>query len=305
MKIVALHFSLILLLSSVSSARLQIDSISADSTIDISQQTDSTINTITTQDTLPRILDRKIINTAFPVGEKLTFTVRYGFIKAGEATMSVEEIVPINNRSAYKFVTTARSGRSFDWIFKVRDQVQSWIDTEGLYSWKYIKSLREGGYKFDLIVDYDQYYGNARIQEIRYEDDEPLRIRDQKEFDLPIPKYVLDVLGSFYFVRTQPLRVGMPLYITNHDNAKVYDLKVIIQKRETIEVSAGKFRCLMVEPQLRGDAIFKQKGRLWVWLSDDEYKIPVQMKSAVFVGSITTELKKIEGLPLPLPSQIK
>jgi hypothetical protein len=31
----------------------------------------------------------------------------------------------------------------------------------------------------------------------------------------------------------------------------------------------------------------------------------VEMKSAVFVGSITTELQKIEGIQLPLPSQIK
>jgi hypothetical protein len=70
-------------------------------------------------------------------------------------------------------------------------------------------------------------------------------------------------------------------------------------------VKAGKFRCIVVKPELRGDAIFQQKGELWVWVSDDQYKIPVQMKSAVFIGSITTELKEIEGIPLPLPSQLK
>ncbi|HFE63918.1 MAG TPA: DUF3108 domain-containing protein, partial [Caldithrix sp.] len=50
---------------------------------------------------------------------------------------------------------------------------------------------------------------------------------------------------------------------------------------------------------------FKQKGKLWIWLTDDQYKIPVQMKSAVFIGKITTELTKIEGVPLPLPSQVQ
>ena len=305
MKVTGFLLTLVILLSSIITAKLQTDSVSTDSTVVIPDQADSTETPDPNQDTKPRILDRKIVHDAFQPGEKLTFTVRYGFIKAGEATMAVEEIVSINDRNAYIFVTTARSARSFDWIFKVRDKVQSWVDTEGMFSWKYIKSLREGGYKFDLIVDYDQYYGNARVQEIRYEDEEPLRIRDQKEFSLPIPIYVLDVLGSFYYVRTQPLRIGDPLYITNHDNAKVYDLKVIIQKRETIKVSAGKFKCLVVEPRLRGDAVFKQKGRLWVWITDDQYKLPVQMKSAVFVGSITSELKKIEGIPLPLPSQLK
>ena len=281
------------------------DSLSRDTSALVIAGVDSTVRDSTLSDSLPYVLDRVIPNEAFEVGEKLTFVVRYGIIKAGEATMEVESIVPIGDRQAYKIVSKAKSARTFDLFFKVRDQVESWVDTQGIFSWKFNKFLREGGFKFDLRVDYDQPYGIANVQSIRYEDDEPLRIRDQNEKEVLIPPYVLDILASFYYVRTQNLRVGRPIYITNHDNDKIYDLKVIIQKREVIEVDAGKFRCIMVQPQLLGDAIFQQKGELWVWLSDDQYKIPVQMKSAVFIGSITTELKKIEGISLPLPAQLK
>ena len=260
---------------------------------------------ISETDTLPIPLDRVIPNNAFSVGEKLTFVVRYGFIKAGEATMGVEDIVDVNERKAYKIASTAKSAKAFDVVFKVRDRVETYIDTEGLFSWKFKKMLREGSYKFDLLVDYDQFYSKAIIQSIRYENEEPLRIKNKEEFEIDIPLYVLDILSSFYYVRTQNLRVGYPIYLTNHDNKKIYDLKVIVQKKEVKKVKAGKFRCIMVEPMLRGEAIFKQKGKLWVWLSDDQYKIPVLMKSAVFVGKITTELKKIEGMSLPLPSQIE
>jgi len=256
-------------------------------------------------DSLPNTLDRAIKNNAFHVGEKLSFNVRYGFIKAGEATMEVKRKVPLGTREAYEIISTANSTGTFDFFFKVRDRVESYIDTKGLFSWKFNKKLREGSYKFDLLVDYDQYNGKALVDMIRYNDDDSLTIRKQENFVVDIPPYVLDILAAFYYVRTQKLRVGMPIYLTNHDNKKVYDLRVIVQKRETIKVKAGKFKCIMVQPQLRGEAIFKQKGELWVWLSDDEYKIPVQMKSAVFVGSITTELTKIEGIKLPLPSQIK
>ncbi len=256
-------------------------------------------------DSLPHQLDRVINNNAFHVGEKLSFNVRYGFIKAGEASMEVKGKVPIRDREAYEIISTANSTGTFDFFFKVRDRVESYIDTQGLFSWKFNKKLREGSYKFDLLVDYDQYNGKALIDMIRYNDDDSLTIRKQENFTVDIPPYVLDILAAFYYVRTQKLRVGVPIYLTNHDNKKVYDLRVIVQKRETVKVKAGKFKCIMVQPQLRGEAIFKQKGELWVWLSDDEYKIPVQMKSAVFVGSITTELTKIEGIKLPLPSQIK
>ena len=266
---------------------------------------DSTLNPPVIPEFQPNLLDRQISNQAFQLGEKLTFTVRYGVIKAGEATMEVEEIVLVGDRPAYKIISAARSAKTFDLVFKVRDRVESWVDTLGIFSWKFNKMLREGAYKYDLLVDYHQTHGKAAVQTIRYHDEEPLQIKKQEKFEIDIPPYVLDILASFYYVRTQDLTVGMPVYLSNHDNKKVYDLKVIVQRKEIIKVKAGKFRCIIVQPQLMGEAIFKQKGELWVWLSDDQYKIPVQMKSAVFVGSITTELNKIEGIPLPLPSQIR
>lgn len=277
---------------------------SQDSLLTPYSSSDTTL-TAENSDSLPYSLDRFIPNNAFNVGEKLTFVVRYGIIKAGEATMAVKELVPVGERTAYKIVSTAKSARAFDLFFKVRDRVESYIDTRGIFSWRFNKMLREGSYKFDLLVDYDQYFGKADVESIRYEDSDDLKVKESNNFELSIPPYVLDILASFYYVRTQELRVGMPIYLTNHDNKKVYDLKVIIQKREVIKVNAGKFRCIVVQPVLRGEALFKQKGQLWVWLTDDQYKIPVQMKSAVFVGSITTELTKIEGVLLPLPSQLK
>jgi len=252
------------------------------------------------------LLDRVIENDAFEVGEKLTFKIRYGWIKAGEATMEVRERFMIDDeREAYKIVSTAKSSRGFDPFFKVRDEVETHLDATGFYSWYFSKKLREGGYKYDLLVDYNQAGGSADVKTIRYHKDEPLRVRKTKEFAVDIPEYVLDILGSFYYVRTQELEVGMPLYMTNHDNKKIYELRVIIEKKETIKVKAGKFRCIKVQPVLKGDALFKQKGKLWVWLTDDKYKIPVQMKSKVAVGSITTELIRIEGVATRPPAQLK
>jgi hypothetical protein len=254
----------------------------------------------------PHKLNRVVVNNAFQADEKLTFKIHYGFIKAGEAIMQVKDIVYLEDyKPAYHISTTARSAKFFDVFYKVRDSVETFIDTRGFFSWKYIKHLREGGYIFDLYADYDQRNGIANVETIRYENDELTEIRNREEFQLQIPEYVLDVLCAFYYVRTQELEVGMPIYMSNHDNKKVYDLKVIIQRKERIKVDAGTFDCIMVQPVLQGEAIFKQQGQLWVWLTDDERKIPVQMKSKVAVGSITTELIKIEGVPLPLRAQVK
>lgn len=241
-------------------------------------------------------------NTSFHTGEKLTFKVRYGFIRAGVAVMEVMGESTLNGRSIYHIQTRAKSASGFDFVYKVEDVVDSYIDKEGLFSWKFQKRLREGGYKADLLVDYHPQDSLAEVSFTRYKG--RMEIFKQQNYQVKTPPFVLDVLASLYYVRTQNLEVGRSLYITNHDNKNIYPLEVKVHLKETIETGAGKFRCLLIEPVLKGEGIFKQKGRLKVWLTDDRYKIPVQMTSEIVVGHITTELEKIEGIPSDIPARI-
>ncbi len=236
---------------------------------------------------------------AFRVGEKLTFKIRYGFIKAGEAVMQVKDTLRMRGIPVYHIQTTARSVSAFDWIFKVRDEVNSFVAVNGFYSLRFEKKLREGGYKVDLIVDYLHEDSLAHVRFFRYDRDDR-----NKDFKVKITPYINDILSSFYYVRTQPLKVGHSLHIKNHEKEKVYDLEVKIYKKEILEVDAGTFRCLVVEPLLKGEGIFKQEGRLKIWLTDDPYKIPVQMTSEVAVGHITSELIRIEGIPYKIPAKL-
>lgn len=241
-------------------------------------------------------------NNAFQVGEKLTFRIRYGFITAGTATMSVMREIEYGDYPTYQIRTTAESASSFSWIYKVEDVVYSYLDKFGLFSWRFEKRLREGSYKFDLIARYSPKDSLVKVKNIRYKDN--MEIKKQDEFQLKSKPFVRDVLAAFYFIRSQDLDVGKSIFMSNHDNKKIYDLEVKVYKREILEVEAGKFRCLFIEPLLQGEGIFKQKGRLKVWLTDDQYKIPVQMTSEVIVGHITTELQKIEGLPYKIPAKL-
>jgi hypothetical protein len=243
----------------------------------------------------------KRINQAFRPGEKLTFKIRYGIIRAGTATMFVKKEREFNNRTVYHIQTTAKSAAAFSWIYKVRDKVVSYLDKEGLFSWKFEKYLREGGYKVDLTVNYDPFQSLANVSFIRYHSD--MTIKKEDNYQVKTTPFILDILAAFYYVRTQELEVGKSIFLHNHDKKKINKLEVRVYKKEAIKVKAGKFRCFVVEPLLAGEGIFKQKGRMKVWLTDDQYKIPVQMKSAVFVGSITTELEKIEGVSRPIPSE--
>jgi hypothetical protein len=247
----------------------------------------------------PSLVYPIVENNAFQIGERLTFKVRYGFVRAGTATMSVLKETEMNGYPVYQIQTTAESVSPFSWVYKVDDVVNSFMDKRGLFSWRFEKKLREGGYKIDMLVDYFPEDSLAKIQSIRYKDE-----TEEKRYEVKVPPFAMDALAALYYIRTFPLRIGDIISMVNHDNKKVYNLEVHVYMREDVDTAAGTFRCLRVEPLLKGEGIFQQKGRLLVWLTDDEYKFPVQMTSEVAVGHITTELEKIEGVNHKIPARI-
>ncbi len=221
---------------------------------------------------------RKIENKAFSVGEHLVFEIAYGFIRAGTATMSIPDTQWVRGRPCYHIVTTAQSNKFFSFFFKVRDRVESLIDMDGIFTWRFEKHIREGKFHADKYVEYDQY----------------LREVITKKDTMAVPLYVQDILSSFYYARTVPMEVGDSFDIDNYADGKIYPLKVLVHRKERIKVPAGSFNCIVVEPVLRGEGLFNQKGKLTIWLTDDERKIPVLMKSKVVIGSIDARLKSFK-----------
>jgi hypothetical protein len=221
-------------------------------------------------------LKRVVTNRAFGVGERLEFSVGYGIIKAGTAVMEIPEIVKFNGKKCYHIVSTAKSNKFFSVFFKVDDKVESFMDVHDLYSHGFGKHLREGEFKADISMIFDQ--------------ENHLAIYNNSQDTFSVPPDVQDVLSAFYYVRTQDLQVGRSIFVDNHTDKKNYPLEVRVLRKETIKVPAGTFDCVVVEPILKASGIFQQKGSLTVWLTDDEIKIPVLMKSKVVIGSISTEL---------------
>ena len=218
--------------------------------------------------------DPYIENVAFGVSEKFTFDINYGFINAGTANMEVVRLIDYNKRPCYQIVTTANSNSFFSTFYKVEDRVESIVDALGIFSWRFEKRLKEGGYRSDRMYEFDQ-----RNNKVFYNED-----------TLVVPPQVQDAISVLYYIRTQDLKVGETIRVDNFTDGKLYPLEINILKKETITVKAGTFDCIVVEPLQKGVGIFKHEGKLKVWLTDDRLKMPVQMKSKVIVGSITAEL---------------
>ena len=230
--------------------------------------------------------ERKILHPqAFLPGERLEFVVSFEFIHAGHASMEVlAEEENINGRDCYHIVSKARSNSTVDMFYKVRDKVETWRDIGTGYSRRYAKKLREGRHKYDRQVDYFPEDSIAIVDKKRKKNQlETLKVGP-----------VQDILSCFYETRTRKLEVGKYIELDIEDDDKFYQLQVHVLGKEKVKVPAGEFECFIVEPRLKTSGLFRSEGTLQVWITDDENRMPVLMKSKLYFGRVFAKLVKYQ-----------
>ncbi len=210
-------------------------------------------------------------------GERLVFSIDYGPVNAGEASLEVVEAVDSAGHPCYVVESRASSNRFFSAFYMVRDKVISHIDRRHLFSRYFAKRLREGDYRKNLAIRFDQGAGKAYYADGR---------------ELDVPPGVHDILSAFYYVRTLDLAAGDTASVVTHTSRKNYALEVIVHGRETVTVPAGTFDCFVVEPVIQGEGLFQFEGKLTIWMTADARRMPVLMKTKVKVGSIDASLKE-------------
>ncbi len=218
-------------------------------------------------------------NRPFGVGERLRYHMEFSFIRAGFSEMSILEIDSTSGYQAYHFRSRVRSTRTIDMIYKVRDDVQAWFDLEGLYSHRYERRIHEGGYRHIKFYDYNHDTGWVSISN----EYGPKGLTAFQPFSH-------NIISALYWIRCQELEAGKDLTVPLHDQNVQYPLKIIVYGIEEVRVPYGTFTCWKVEPVLESEGLFKMSGRLWIWLTNDERRLPVLMKTEIPVGTIEGKL---------------
>jgi len=235
---------------------------------------------------------RYVPNESFGLGERLEYRVGYKFITAGRAYFHIApELIYREGRPCYDIWFEVRSLESLDWLYRVRDRYRTVLDIGGIFPWEFEQHIREGNFRRDFQARFDQRNGKA--------------ITSEGTFDTP--PYVHDIVSAFYYVRTLNLRSyknGSLIQLQNFFDRQTHDLGVRILGRQTIQVEAGTFRCIVIEPLIKEGGLFKSEGRILIWLSDDDRKIPVKVSTKIPIGTIDAELTGYSGLRGPLTARV-
>ncbi len=236
---------------------------------------------------------RTSINNAFKAGEFVKYRIHYGMIDAGEATLKVEDSqYKFGDREAYHIVGEGKSLGSFDWFFKVRDHYETYIDKQGLFPHRFIRSTDEGGYKINQDYTFSP---------------EKRAYKDEKGDAYLTTEFVQDMLSSYYFARAMDFsnaKKGDIFTIMTLIDGELFPLGMKYLGKDQVKVDAGKFNCLKFAPVVQKGRVFKKEEDLCVWITDDLNHLPILAKAKVVVGSVKMELIEYYGLANPI-SQVK
>lgn len=222
---------------------------------------------------------------AFHPGEVLTYEASWSkIISAGTVIMMVGTEELPDGREVLKFVVQGRTKGMVNRVFPVDDTVQSVFDPRLMQSLSY--SLREsyGKRKRLRVIKFDHA---KRTAVYRLNEDQPEIV------DIPDP--VQDGLSMLYAFRTRgELEIGKQLEIDVLDSGKNWTMEFFVLDREKIKTAAGDFDTIKIRASSREKGTDVKKGEVHLWLTDDDRKVPVLMKTRIKVGSFVFELVDME-----------
>ena len=236
---------------------------------------------------------RKVKNETFQRGEYLEYKVYYDswityWMTAGTGTMEIDpQAVFFKGRETYHITVNGNSAGLFNVFFKVRDRFETFIDKDGMMPLKFVRSTREGNYKRDDEVLFDHHGKTAQST------------RKTKK----VTTYVQDIVSAYYYMRTwdfDTAQVDDKYYLDFFLDDSLYHSEIIFQGREWVDTDFGKIYCMKFKPRVAQGEVFKDPYPMELWITDDKNKIPVLMRSAVFIGSVKIELVDYRGLMYPL-----
>ncbi|OGW87007.1 MAG: hypothetical protein A3C35_00595 [Omnitrophica bacterium RIFCSPHIGHO2_02_FULL_46_11] len=233
----------------------------------------------------PKVIEK--LSSSIREGEKLKFSVRWLGMEVGTAEATVKGIEEIRGRKAYHIEALARSNSLIDLVYPVRDEHHTYLDTERFHSLRYEKIIQEGRYRADEVMEYDQENHTATYYSRK----------NKSRKQMFIAKDVKDQLAAAYWFRLQPMAVGDTVHIPTEADEKNWDLEVKILQVDEVELDKlDTFRAFQIEPMATFQGMFIRRGKIRGWISADEKRLPLMMKTKVPVlGTVTVVLVGYEG----------
>ena len=231
--------------------------------------------------------------SAFGEGEWFRFKMSYsGFLKAGNATLSVDE-TSLNGNEVYHITGKGWTTGMIKWFFKVKDRYESYFDKRTMLPYKFIRDINEGGHKKNIEIDFNQSKNEALVHNKKHNTKKTIATKPN----------IQDMVSTFYYLRNKldikKLRIGDEIKLDMFFDEENYGFKLKYLGEENIDTEFGTIESLKFRPYVMAGRVFKEEESLTLWVSKDKNKVPLRIKADLAVGSLRADLDAFKGLKHP------
>jgi hypothetical protein len=219
----------------------------------------------------------------FPQKQTLTYSVDWRVFPAGTAVLHFEAAGDRERVNA-----TADTVGAINLIFHVSDRFQSSFDRGKGCTYEFDKQTVEGRRQINSTLHID--YGQSKSIL-----DEKNQVTGQtKHVEVPIPGCMTDLLTGVFYAASQPMEVGHNFVLPVVDAMHNVPVTMKVEGREEVKTPLGSFKTVRVQPTAAAGVV-KNRGNIWIWYTDDDRHLPVQMRARLFWGTITFRLTANEN----------
>jgi Protein of unknown function (DUF3108) len=222
-------------------------------------------------------------SSKFPFPEKLTYRVEWRLVTAGSATVNLSRA----GSDSWQTNLDIQSAGLVTRLYKVLDTYRLTSNSRFCPS-QSVLDAQEG--KRHTITQLT-FEVNRRI--VRYDERDLVKNSNVQKV-LDVPPCTHEVVGALAALRTTSIEPGKSAIFPVTDGKKVVNAKIEAQGREKVSVNGNTYQTIRYEAFLFDNVLYRRKGRLFVWISDDASRIPVQFKLQLGfpIGNVTVELEK-------------
>jgi hypothetical protein len=239
-------------------------------------------------------------NLPFQCGEQLTIVANYRW---GLINTDVGEAVFVLKKERFRGIDVfyaraeAKTYRFYDRIFRVRDVYEGRFRQDNLRPTYFHRDVSEGNYTMKNTYHFNQDNDSIRSTIQR-------RTSDPKRLVIGGKPCTFDLVSLLYnsrHVDIDNLKPGQLVPMAFAIDDEVFDIHYRYIGKETKKISGlGTFYCHKVAVRPVAGEVFDGKNEVFIWISDDENRLPLYIETPIRVGKVSARLSKFENLKSPL-----
>lgn len=219
--------------------------------------------------------------------EILQYSIEWRLVRAGTATLSRTPL----GTAGWRADLHLESAGLVNKLFRVNDDYNVTFDPAFCASSTYMHA-EEGSRRRETSVHF-----NRETKKSTYVEKDLLKntVALQKELDIPV--CVQDVVTALQKLRALKLEPGQSVQMPVTDGKRLVSAKIEAQEKETVKTPTGTYQTIRYEANLFNDVLYVRKGRLFLWMTNDDKKLLVQLRVRLSfpVGTISLALEKIDN----------